>query len=114
MFTKTVSWGEALIVQMHYTDGGLNKAISAIHSVVGARLVGTRNTFARLYRVTDPAAMKPIERFRAWLLLTALGVDPASWGIDDADVFQPFDAQELRSRLTNVGLTGFEPVTITV
>lgn len=81
MITRTVAWGDALLVVAVKAPGGLNRTVDHIRSVVGPQ-IGTRNSFAKLYRVDDPNTLAPIDRWRAWLLLTAVGESPEAWGIE--------------------------------
>lgn len=79
----TVTWGQALQVRVINTPGGLRGAVDQIHSVVGS-YVGTRTTFMKIMQVDDPTELGARDAWRAWLLLTALGLNPAEWGITGA------------------------------
>lgn len=93
-FTKRVGWGEALHLEIHYGSPGLKPVVDAIHSAVGPD-VGSRNTFAKLEDMNEPPAER-IWRWRAWLLLTALGQEPATWRIGDEVVPAGYDVDRLR------------------
>ena len=80
MVTRTVTWGDALLVVAVKAPGGLNQTVERIRKAVGAN-AGTRNSFAKLYRVDNPAELTPVDLWRAWLLLTAVGESPDDWGI---------------------------------
>ena len=98
MITKQVSWGDAIVVELFRTPGGLKAVVDAIIEEVGPT-VGTRNTFAKLLRVEDPEAMSDKDKWRAWLLLVALHQDPNEWGIGDAPIPRSLDADMLMTRL---------------
>ena len=67
------------------SPGGLNQAVARIRSTVGPH-VGVRNSFSKLYRAEGPDELLPVDQWRAWLLLTAVGEDPAEWGITSEDM----------------------------
>lgn len=96
---RTVGWGEALILEIHMSPG-LSPLVRAINAAAGDQ--GVRNTFARLYDYAEPptAAQDPKDYFRAWLLLTALGQDPAAWSIGDDAVPPGYDKNRLRDLVT--------------
>lgn len=99
-FTKQVGFGEALVLEVHYRSPGLKPLTDAIRTAVGSH-IGTRNTFAKLYEMTEPPdRANPKDRYRAWLLLTALGQDPAAWGIGDDAVPPSTDQNALRGMLS--------------
>jgi hypothetical protein len=98
MQTRQVTWGEALVVELFKTDGGLKAAVNHIANLMG-KTIGTRNTFAKLTRADDPAELADKDLWRAWLLLTALGHDPIEWGIDPSVVPGYIDIPDLRRRL---------------
>jgi hypothetical protein len=95
---RLVTWGEALVVEAFKMSGGLRAAVDAIHAEVGPH-IGSRNTFAKLFKSDSPEALADVDRFRAWLLLATFGQDPADWGIPDGVVPKAFDQGELRSAL---------------
>lgn len=100
MLTKQVAWGDGLVVALHHA-GGLRKTVDHIRALMGDT-IGTRNTFAKLLRETDPADIdNDRDRWRAWLLLSALGLDPAEWGISDNVPAPDYitDLDDLRQRL---------------
>lgn len=96
--TPPVTWGEALRVK---TNRRLKNAVDGVRQAVGPT-IGTRNTFAKLYRLDMPPA-DPAEAFRAWLLLTACGFEPLDWGIGDDVVPPAYDVATLRLLVTNSG-----------
>lgn len=111
MITREVLWGDALAVEMFRTSGGLKAAVEAIVTQVGPA-VGTRNTFAKLMHVTDPADLSMKDKWRAWLLLVAVHEDPADWGIDDDVVPKSIKAEALKKDLRQmVRHQGLEPRT---
>jgi len=82
---RVVTWGHALLATVVTTPGGLNKAVDRIRGCVGPQ-IGTRNSFSKLYRVTDPTKISLTDQWRAWLLLTAVGETPAEWDISETVV----------------------------
>lgn len=105
--TRQVTWGEAIVVAGFRCPGGIKGAVERIRLAVGDH-IGTRNTFAKLTHVDDPAELAERDVFRAWLLLAALGEEPNGWGLAD-DVVPPVaDAAVLR---TLVRPEGLEPPT---
>ena len=98
MAQRTVTWGDALAVEMFKTPGGLTHVVDAINDVMGPHY-GSRNTFAKLMRVTDPEAMNPRDQWRAWLILTAIGESPTEWGLPDNLAPKFMDVQVLRENL---------------
>lgn len=95
--TRQVRWGEALIVEVAKIPGGLLHVSNAIKAAVGP-VAGTRNTFAKLYDVGDPAELNERDLYRAWLLLAALGQQPGEWGVPD-DIITHAAPDALRARL---------------
>jgi hypothetical protein len=94
-FTRTVGWGEALLLEIHYRSPGLNPLVAAINEAAGG--MGVRNTYAKLYDLEEPPGPEdPKDYFRAWLVLTALGQDPAAWGVSDEAVPAGYDISRLR------------------
>lgn len=111
MVTRTVTWGEGLVVEIFKTPGGLKPVVDALIGELGPQ-IGVRNTFSKLFKVEDPAALDPKDRWRAWLLLTAIGHDPSDWGIDESAVPPAIDVRYLKSRLERVvRRQGLEPRT---
>lgn len=93
-FHRQVGWGEALHLEIHFHSPGLKPLVHAIHEAVGES-VGARTTFDKLQRLDD-VPTHPKDRWRAWLLLTALGQDPADWHIDNDIVPPSHDVERLR------------------
>lgn len=80
---RPTTWGKAL--RSEVTDrGGLKGYVERIEEALGPT-VGSRNTFAKLFHLTA-APEDRADRFRAWLLITAIGLDPDEWGCGDIDV----------------------------
>lgn len=98
MLTREVSWGDGLVVEAFKCPGGLKAAVDVIARAVGVG-VGTRNTFAKLFKVDTPELLDERDSWRAWLLLTTFGQDPSDWGISDDVVPSAFDPTRLRRRL---------------
>lgn len=94
-FTKTVGWGEALLLEVHHDGRGLNPLVKTITEAAGQ--LGVRNTYAALYELEDaPTSDDPKDYFRAWLVLVALGQDPEAWGVRDDAVPVAYDVNKLR------------------
>jgi hypothetical protein len=110
-FTREVSWGDALALEMFKTPGGLKNVVDAIDSVLGPHY-GTRNTFAKLLKIDDPEQLGLKDQWRAWLLLTALGHDPGEWSLPP-DMTPPYmDRYDLATDLQEaVRRQGLEPRT---
>lgn len=85
--TVQLTWGDALVLKVHKTRVGLKPFVDAIQAAVGKN-IGTRPTFAKLYEAQSVETMNELERYRAWLLLTAMGEDPDGWGVR-AEVVPP-------------------------
>jgi hypothetical protein len=95
---RTTGWGEALLLEIHLSPG-LSPIVRACNAAAGDQ--GVRNTYARLYAFTEPPTDDdPKDRFRAWLVLTALGQDPTAWGIADDAVPAGYDVKKLRRLVT--------------
>ncbi len=96
VITREVTWGEGLMVETS-KHGGLRHIVDNITAQMGDQ--GTRNTFGKLLACQDPATLKPRDKWRAWILLSAMDLDPAEWGIY-ADAIPPhIDGALLRDRL---------------
>lgn len=97
-FQKVVGWGEALLLEIHHDGRGLSPLVRTITEAAGH--LGVRNTFAALYKYEQPpTAADPQDYFRAWLVLTALGQEPATWGIGDDAVPVGYDPDRLRDHV---------------
>lgn len=94
-FKRVANWGEALVLEVHFNSPGLNPVVEAIRAALGTG-IGSRNTFAKLYDCEQPPEGEQ-ERFRAWLVLTALGQDPNDWLIGDDCVPPANDVERLRA-----------------
>lgn len=95
---RTVSWGEALVVEAFKYPGGLRSAVDAIRAEVGP-YIGTRNTFAKLLKANGPDELGEVDQFRAWLLISAFGKFPEDWGIPNAVVPRSMDWAKLQAEL---------------
>lgn len=98
-FTRKVGWGEALYLEVGLRSPGLKPVTDAIRLAAGTQ-VGSRNTFAKLFSLAEPPTSGE-DGYRAWLLLTALGQDPAAWGISDDVVPPAVDCARLRDLVTS-------------
>lgn len=78
---RPVTWGQHLLLTA-VNRHGLKAAVDAISDTTGG-VLGTRNTFAKLFDLETPPDVATKEYDRAYALLLALGEDPADWGIDD-------------------------------
>jgi len=109
--TRQVSWGDALTIEVFHIHGGLRAITDAIIAEMGPT-IGGRTTFAKLLHVQSPEMLNSAYRWRAWVLLAALGQDPADWGLGDDDTPASVDAEALKSRLrARVRREGIEPST---
>lgn len=97
-FKRIIGFGDALRLEATTTPGGLNHAVDRIRDAVGPQ-IGTRNTFAKLFRGPDVPS-DVVERQRAWLLLLALGQNPAEWGMADFEPPSAWDLGALRDSLS--------------
>lgn len=96
---RDITWGEGLVVAAFRTPRGLRGAVEAIQAELGPA-IGTRNTFGKLLRVTDPAQLNERDRLRAWLLLVALRQEPDEWGVPTSmSLPRSYDEQRLRAML---------------
>ncbi len=86
---------------------GLQGVVELIHAEVG-QMVGSRNTFAKLFRAQGPEEMDEKDQYRAWLLLCVFGQDPARWGIPDTVVPRAHDPERLGAALSR-GDALYEP-----
>ncbi len=75
---QVVTWGQSLQLAVH-KGGGMNSAVGRIQ--LALHHIGSRATFSKLQAVQSPDDLDETDRYRAWLLLTAIGEDPASWGL---------------------------------
>jgi hypothetical protein len=96
------TWGEGLTLAVHRTDGGLVRASDRIRDVLGP-IVGSRNTFGKLLNAPSPDALNATDQFRAWILVTTLGANPADWGLSDMMVPSGYDIAHLRRVLPLTG-----------
>lgn len=94
---RTVSWGDALLVET-FKAGGMAPLIRIIQAEVG-EVIGARVTFSKLLQTTRPDELTKTDRWRTWLLLTAARNDPADWGISDDAVPPAIDIDRLRAAL---------------
>lgn len=93
---RSVTWGKALMVETA-DNGGLRHVVECITSLMGS--IGTRNTFGKLLSVENPAALKDRDKWRAWVLLAAMDLNPTDWGIPPETVPPAIDGEQLQRRL---------------
>lgn len=94
IWQRVTGWGEALTLEIGHGPG-LSPLVRVCNDAAGDQ--GVRNTYAKLYTYeTPPTTDDPKDYFRAWLILTALGQDPAAWGIDDDAVPPGYEINRLR------------------
>ncbi len=105
---RSYLWGRALKIEAIDAEGGLNRQVERIRSAVGAT-IGSRNTFAKLFTLTDPPDPNrdPIDALRARLLVEAIGLEPSEWGVADVPLPAAFDPERV---LVLVGGRQGEPV----
>jgi hypothetical protein len=105
------TWGDALVVKVHRTRVGLLPYVNAIQEVVGKH-IGSRPTFAKLYDAAEVGELDATEKYRAWLLLTAMGESPEAWGVNDDAVPRGTSIKPLQRELARlVRHQGLEPRT---
>lgn len=86
------TWGESL--RRHVMRrGNLNVSVKRIREVTGDPMIGTRNTFAKLFEMKEEPTNQR-DRLRAYLLLVSLGYDPAGWGLSNDDLPRAFAATD--------------------
>lgn len=107
-FTRSVTWGDALALEMFKTPGGLKAAVDAIDYVLGPHY-GTRNTFAKLLKVADPDQLSPKDQWRAWLLLVTIAQDPTEWALPADMAPRYLDAENLKYELIEALRQGKRP-----
>lgn len=102
IWQRTTGWGEALQLEVLHSpvSPGLNPIVKVANAVAGD--LGVRNTYAKLYDYAEPPKrdQDPRDCFRAWLVLTALGQNPAAWGVSDEAVPSGYDLNKLREQVT--------------
>lgn len=84
---RAVRWGDALAAELNRAPErrGLQAIIETVDAATGQpRFRGVRGSYAHLLRLEAPPSEKAACS-RAWLTLTALGCDPAEWGLHDND-----------------------------
>lgn len=96
--TRQVSWGDALTIEVFHTPGRL-KAITDAITVEMGPTIGSRNTFAKLLRVQSPETLNSRDKWRAWVLLAALGQEPSDWNLSDDNAPASVDTGALKARL---------------
>lgn len=106
---RAVRWGDALAAELNRTPDrrGLQAIIEAVDVATGTRRFrGVRGSYAHLIRLDGPPT-EPAACTRAWLTLTALGCDPAEWGLTEHDDdLGPFMNRELLGRALRTALWG--------
>lgn len=91
------SWGEAL---KRHVGRRLDPIVEALHPIYGP-MIGSRNTFAKLFELEDePRRME--YRIRALVLLVAIGQDPAMWNVTDDDFPPLYKLAKVRNALRRV------------
>lgn len=101
---KRVTWGEALQIRAVNSPGGLKRQVLKIQHAAGPG-IGSRNTFAKLFALDAPpsAAVDPDAALRARLLISALGLDLAEWGVDTIELPPIYDQDRV------MALVGADP-----
>lgn len=106
---RGVRWGDALAAELTRTPDrrGLQAVIEAVDTATGhPRFRGVRGSYAHLIRLTEPPR-DSAACSRAWLTLTALGCDPAEWGLrDEDDDLGPFTNRDALGRAVRTALWG--------
>lgn len=81
---RKVTWGEYLELEVN-RGPGLKPLVDVISGSTGGML-GTRNTFAKLFELADPPATPGRALDRAYALVVCIGADPDDWGINEEHV----------------------------
>lgn len=108
---RVVGWGDALAAEIGRAPGGrgLQRIVDVVDRVAGQPAYrGVRNSYARLTRSPGP----PTDRTnsaRAWLVLTALGCDPAEWLVGPDDLGPFLDRAKLAAALRSELWEGRDP-----
>lgn len=106
---RAVRWGDALAAELNRTPErrGLQAIIETVDAATGQpRFRGVRGSYAHLLRLEAPPSEKAACS-RAWLTLTALGCDPAEWGLhDNDDDLGTFTNREALGRALRTALWG--------
>lgn len=76
----------------------MERAVRAIGAAVGSH-IGARSTFDRLLTIQSVTSLSQKDRFRSWLLLTTICVDPAGFGLSNRDVPSGYDIGRLTNEL---------------
>jgi len=100
------TWGQALVLALYETKG-VTPVVDSIQAVLGKQ-VGTRNSFAKLQNVEDVSDLRGKDEYRAWLLLIAIGEEPADWGVSDPDMQGPI-VETMREMLSPVSDSNRRP-----
>ena len=93
------TWGEAL--RRHIMrHGNLQAIVADLRDATRDPVLGQRNAFAELFKYERPPT-SPRDRYRATLLLLALGFDPKPWGLSTDDLPRAYaDADTLAGLLS--------------
>lgn len=102
---QTVPWTDKLLADVSRGPGGLAGAVRRIEFVIGP-FSGRRGVFQLLLYRDPNAELNRREAFRVWLLIAALGDDPATWHVPDDVVPFAFDRGYLRSELARLCAAG--------
>ncbi|MCW2498126.1 hypothetical protein [Jatrophihabitans sp.] len=95
---RRLSWGDSLVIAAYHAPGGLNHAVTRIQAACG-EVIGSRNTFGKLSKIATVDRIPRRDVFRAWLLVVALGEDPADFGLSDDVVPPAYELASLRRLL---------------
>ncbi len=97
---REVTWGEELLLEIKKLPRSGVKGVHADIAQLLGGFAGVRNTFAKLVDYDSPELLDPADQVRAWLMLTAMGLEPNNWGISDDVLPAAFiKPDELRRRL---------------
>jgi hypothetical protein len=95
-----IGWGDRLKLKAD-KEGGLNPHVDRIRAAVSP-LIGSRNTFAKLFDLDVPPADEKT-RLRAWVLLLSLGADPDAWGVGDVQPPPAINVEALETLFMEAG-----------
>ncbi len=97
---RILTLGECFILELAKVPRGrgLVAAYEQITEVLGS-FYGSRATFAKLQQAHTFRELSEKDRFRAWVLMATLGMEPDDFGGSDAVVPPTFNIVELRTAL---------------
>ncbi len=98
-FKRTYNWGTSLRIEV-MDAGGLKSTVDRIQHAVGS-MIGSRNTFAKLFTLDAPPSpeFENMDALRARLLVEACGLHPEEWAVDEVELPPSFDLEKFREQV---------------